>query len=365
MTFFYFELDSTMKQSALNLLTEMNMSAHETLGEYCLISAPKVSLPNGQSCVPQHFFGYNHSLESVESILKNIRFSKHYPIFCAEDGQGIFIQIGIIGRENYQKNIPDRASKIVYGRKWRVEPNLPTSEIIQTVFLAIQKAREHEIRELLTFRSAKSKKISTPFNCHHDLPLMAQCHDMFYSSNDKDTDVFCAQSVQAIFDLLRFDQTRIECVDVTHRHNGQTLVDILFTCPDQHQSPDFAELHGIESTLILKKNNVNELIFKVMDALIELSNNYVEEHFTFNGFARFSRNNCIQSIGEFSINTRLIDDNQINATGKKLISEHNGSVDESRAPVIKLEQQKQRLSQNFEGITLLEGFLPKGFQIDA
>ncbi|WP_148039069.1 hypothetical protein [Marinomonas hwangdonensis] len=354
-----------MKQSALNLLTEMNMSAHETLGEYCLISAPKVSLPNGQSCVPQHFFGYNHSLESVESILKNICFSKHYPIFCAEDGQGIFIQVGIIGRENYQKNIPDRASKIVYGRKWRVEPNLPTSEIIQTVFLAIQKAREHEIRELLTFRSAKSKKISTPFNCHHDLPLMAQCYGMFDSSNDKDTDVFCAQSVQAIFDLLRFDQTRIECVDVTHRHNGQILVDILFTCPDEHQSPDFTELHGIESTLILKKNNVNELIFKVMDALIELSNNYVEEHFTFNGFARFSRNNCIQSIGEFSINTRLIDDNQINATGKKLISEHNGSVDESRAPVIKLEQQKQRLSQNFQGITLLEGFLPKGFQIDA
>ncbi|MCZ2721928.1 hypothetical protein O1D97_09760 [Marinomonas sp. 15G1-11] len=351
-----------MKKSALNLLTKRDISAHEALGEYCLISAPKVSLPNGESCVPQHFYGYDHTLESVESILNKISFSKHYPIFCEDDGQGVIIQIGIIGRENYQKNCPNRASKIVYGRKWRVEPNLSTSEIIQTVFLAIQKAREHEIRELLTLRSSDSNKVSTPFNSHHDLPLMAQCYDLF-EAQTIETETFSIASIQAVFDLLRFDQTTIKCLDVTHRHNGQTLVDFMFTCAEEHQSPDFAELHGIECTLILKQETTNELLYKLMDALIELSNHYVEEHFSFNGFARFSRKNCIQAVGEFSINTRLIDDTQLNAQGKKLISEHNCSVDETRAPVIRLEQQKQRLSQNFEGIQLLEGFLPKGVNI--
>jgi len=367
MTIPFFEIDAYMNKIVLNLPEKKDISITDSLsttevwGEYCLISAPKIDLPNGASCVPQHFYGYDHSLESVESVLNKIEFSKHYPVFCSEDEQGLFIQIGIIGRENYQRHLPNRPSKIVYGRKWRVEPNLPTSEIIQTVFLSIQKAREHEIRELVTLRSTLSGKISTPFNSHHDLPLMAQCRDLFEST--KADTVFSVERVQAIFDLLRFDQTQIKCLEVTHRRNGQTLVDIIFTCADDHQSSDFTELHGVECTLILKQDSENELLFKMIDALIELSNNYVEEHFTFNGFARFSRQHCIQSVGEFSINTRLIDKSKLNEQGKKLISEHNCSVDASRAPAVLLDQQKHRLAPHFAGIDLLEGFLPKGFEV--
>ncbi|MFT2110438.1 hypothetical protein [Marinomonas sp. 2405UD68-3] len=352
-----------MKKSALNLLTKRDISAHEALGEYCLISAPTVSLPNGQTCVPQHFYGYNHTLESVESILSKIQFSKHYPIFCAEDDQGLFLQIGIIGRENYQKKLLDRASKIVYGRKWRVELNLPTSEVIQTAFLAIQKAREHEIRELVTLKSVESGKVSTPFNSHHDLPLMAQSYDLF-EAQDIALEPFSIAYVQSMFNLLRFDQTKIECLDVTKRRNGQTLIDFVFTCAADHQTADFAELHGVECTLILKQETTNELFYKLMDSLIELSNQYVEENFTFNNFPRFSRRNCIQAIGDFSINTRLINDSQLDEQGKKLISEHNCSVDATRAPIIRLEKQKQRLSQNFSDYPLLEGVLPEGVTIN-
>ena len=49
---------------------------------------------------------------------------------------------------------------------------LPSSEIIQTAFLAIKTAREHEVREL--FRLKERGFTCTPFNNHHDLPLMAQ-----------------------------------------------------------------------------------------------------------------------------------------------------------------------------------------------
>lgn len=338
-----------------------DVDTYIALGEYCLISAPIVNLPNGQSCVPQHFYGYNHTLESVESILEHIFFSYQYPIFCAEDEQGLFIQIGIIGRENYQRHIPDRAKKIVYGRKWRVEPNLPTSEIIQTVFLAIKKAREHEIRELVILDSLDGTRASTPFNSHHDLPLMTHCSSFFKYVEGKET--LTIESVQSILNSLCFDQTTIKCMDVMYRRNGNVLIDIVFDVGNVEQDKyiEFSELHGIECTLILKTPSANELLYELMDTLIGLSDRYVEKHFTFNGFNRFSREHDLRQIGEFSINTRLIKSNMLDAKGKKLISEHNCSVDASRAPNIKLDQQRIRLAESFKNKELMEGFLPKGF----
>lgn len=341
--------------------TQQNQSNYVALGEYCLISAPTVSLPNGESCVPQHFYGYNHDLESVESILSQIQFSKHYPIFCAEDDQGLFIQVGIIGRENYQRSNPARAKKIVYGRKWRVEPNLPTSEVIQTAFLALKKAREHEIRELVTLSSMDGNKTSTPFNSHHDLPLMAECRSLFQLADTPS--LLTLHSVQELLDRLRFDQTSIQCVDLIHRPNGKVLVDVIFNIgnKEQDKSIEFSELHGIETTLLLNSSSANELLYALMDTLIQLSDRYVEQHFTFNGFNRFSREHDLRKIGEFSISTRSIQSNQLDEEGRQLITEHNCSVDESRAPSIKLEQQKIRLADSFKDIEMIEGFLPKGF----
>ncbi len=344
-------------------LCQLDIDAHLTLGEYCLISAPVVDLPNGQTCVPQHFYGYHHNLESVEHLLGKISFDQAFPIFCGDDEQGLFIQVGIIGRENYQKHRPDRAKKIVYGRKWRVEPNLPTSEIIQTVFLALKKTREHEIRELFTLKSKDGKSLSTPFNSHHDLPLMAQYAELFDLSLDPNA-LFDMKTVNQTFLRLRFDQTRIECLDMSVRPNGKWLIDIIFHIGNTEQDSqiEFAELHGIECTLILNKACINELVYELMQCLINLSDRYVEEHFNFNSFARFSRDNNIQAVGEFSINIRKIHDDKLNDEGKRLISEHNYQVDESRAPKIKLAQQKERLAPSFQETELMEGILPQGLK---
>lgn len=333
--------------------------AHLALGEYCLIKAPVVSLPNGRSCVPQHFYGYNHSLESVEYLLRQVDFSPNYPLFCAEDDMGLFIQVGVIGRENYQKSRLDRPRKIVYGRKWRVEPNLPTSEIVQSIFLALKKAREHEIRELLTLKSADGQYTSTPFNNHHDLPLMAQCRELFQSpSPSLGMDL---TALQGLCQRLRFNRTPIECHDLVQRKQNQYWVDIAFPIAHhQEDQSDFPELQGVECTLVLSEVSHNSLLYALMDKLIELSDRYVEEHFRFNGFARFSRQHCIEAIGAFSVQTRRLHDNAIDEIGKQLISEHNCSVDASRAPCVSLPLQRQRLNQSFQGLGQLEGFLPVG-----
>ena len=69
--------------------------------------------------------------------------------------------MGVVGHDNYQKQPATGGLKLFFGRKWRVEPELPTSEVIQSVFLAIKKSREHEIREL--FKLTLSGSITTPF----------------------------------------------------------------------------------------------------------------------------------------------------------------------------------------------------------
>ncbi len=115
-------------------------------GEEPLTNAPIIELGNGKSCIPQHYLFYKHSLKSVEQIVALVDFDESYPVFACEDEKGIYVQVGVIGFDNYHRLSSDK--KIVYGRKWRIETQLPSSEIIQTIFLAIKKAREHEIREL-------------------------------------------------------------------------------------------------------------------------------------------------------------------------------------------------------------------------
>lgn len=108
-------------------------------GEQALEYAPSVKLKNGKNCIPQHYLRYEHTLESVQNIILNCHFNKSYLIFASSEGDNIYIQIGIIGYDNYISLSKQSQKKIVYGRKWRVEPELPTSEIIQTIFLALKK----------------------------------------------------------------------------------------------------------------------------------------------------------------------------------------------------------------------------------
>ena len=145
-------------------------------GESPIENAPSVKLDNGGLCIPQHYLRYHHTRQSVERIILDIDYSDRYPVFVCEDDSGLYLQVGIVGYDNYAPRASQSGLKVVYGRKWRVEPQLPTSEIIQTVFLALKKAREHEVRELFRFHHRSGS--TTPFNTHHDLPLMSQNADL-------------------------------------------------------------------------------------------------------------------------------------------------------------------------------------------
>jgi hypothetical protein len=119
-------------------------------GEQPIDNAPFIEVNDNLSCVPQHYLTYSHDRETIEALLAQIDFDERYLLFVDEDGDVPYIQVGIVGYDNYKSEKAQLGKKIVFGRKWRVEPNLPTSEIIQTTFLALKKAAEHELRERLT-----------------------------------------------------------------------------------------------------------------------------------------------------------------------------------------------------------------------
>jgi len=313
-------------------------------GELPLEQAPVVTLANGNDCTPQHFFAFDHTLDSVEKLVGNIEFSANYPVFVSCDNAGVFLQVGVLGYDNYDRSNKFKPQKLVYGRKWRVENNLPTSEVIQTVFLAIKKAREHELREFVTLHDSVTHKTSTPFNCHHDFPLMAANHEMFATQLNKNELDFNEASVNGLLERLRMGGRKIT-LDGFHARARDTILDFTLGFPLGNKTDEFTEFDNSQFTLVLKYGNLNELLHQLMQEFVQVSDRYVEENFLFNGFARFSRQQDIASIGRFSIQTRSIDEKAFNELSKEFFRQHNVMIDATRVPVIFNEAQRKRLGE--------------------
>ncbi len=309
------------------------------LGEAPIQNAPQIELKNGRRCIPQHFLTYQHSRHTIEGILSHIDYDDRYLLFVDQDTDVPFIQVGIVGFDNYKAKTKQPGQKIVFGRKWRVEPNLPTSEIIQTAFLALKKAREHEIRELF---KVKFKGCSaTPFNSHHDLPLLARNRDLVETSHKYFNDLSdCVKSIW--YEGAQFELTQIE-----QRHAHQWLVDIAF------KQDVF--------TLILNKLDENALLYSLMDHLISESDRHVDETFTYEGFARFSRRNSVGALAELSANVRgtFADVNCANAHFDKNLAQEKYDTDSSRVPQLTISPYSDSLRQRLNALDIKTGFIPK------
>ncbi|MDB2437806.1 hypothetical protein N9W89_03760 [Hellea sp.] len=269
------------------------MSEGLNQGERAIDNAPTLTLRNGRSCIPQHYLHYSHSLASVENIIADIEFSDRYPIFVSEKADSLILQIGIVGYDNYRSISKQTGPKIVFGRKWRVERNLPTSEIIQTAFLAIKKAREHEIRELFTLKL--DGKTTTPFNNHHDLPLMARNAEILEKPARSDL------SFKGSLDLVKFDNGHFSLLDTQNLRNGLAAVTLELNMPHPKMHPEFT---SDPIVLLLKSMTPNALLQALIAELIARSDNYVDETFLYRGFARFSPGVDVTAIAQLSADLR-------------------------------------------------------------
>uniref|UniRef100_A0A2A4Z211 Uncharacterized protein n=1 Tax=OCS116 cluster bacterium TaxID=2030921 RepID=A0A2A4Z211_9PROT len=313
-------------------------------GETPIKNAPVIGLSNGEQCIPQHYLKYAHSRKTVESIICDIDYSDQFPIFVCEDATGIYLQVGIIGYDNYGSADRRAQPKIVYGRKWRVEPQLPTSEIIQTAFLAVKCAREHEVRELLRFHHDGGS--TTPFNTHHDLPLICQNADLVSHNSHADDE----------FDLshIRYDHAKLALTEIEEIGSDKWLIEVRVQPSGKTSLP---EIYTRTLHLLIDRLDMNEVYYALMAELLNLSNRHVDENFKYKNAARFSRNNSILSVANLSSTIRRKPQNVAHDFDEDF-TELNYETDKTRVPTLYAGKLGQKINANLAEFDFLTGILP-------
>ncbi|MCJ8300562.1 MAG: hypothetical protein MJK13_16740 [Pseudomonadales bacterium] len=323
------------------------------LGESAIKHAPQIKLSNGESCVPQHYLLYSHCRASVEKIVLDIEYSDNYPIFVAKDKGGVYLQIGIIGVDNYPGKDSTLANKLVYGRKWRVEPVLPTSEVIQTVFLALKTAREHEVRELFSF--CRDDKTTTPFNNHHDLPVLARLAKLLKKMPVKN----CSQTeLQDVLAQLRYDHAKLHLLELQQRSNGSWLIDISIVPTAATQLVELVHKSDpVIVSILLPTLSANQLYYQLMDSFIKLSEQHIENNFSYRGFKRFCRDIDVLKISDLSLQLR-----QKPALTEQLFIKNfkqaNYSTDKTRVPSMATGALRDKILRSLEKFPELQVTMP-------
>ena len=300
------------------------------LGETALPYAPLATLANGHQAVPQQYLQVQRSLENLEHILERIEFSDSYILFAGQNYCDIYLQVGVIGVENYPRNEQERhINKVVYGRRWVIEPSTPTSEVIQTAMLAIKKVREHELREKVTLRIDQNKetngRLTTPFNNHMDLPLMSGNSTLLRA--DTTTKAEFSEQIKATLKNIKVGSLSLEIDQIVDLNEQQTAVVIQ---AQNHTESLFPELLNTRIALVCEQRSESEFLHELMSKLVTMSDLYVEQHFSYQKFTRFSRELCPKKIASFSYETRNIkSDNQYFNDSFKDMSYQ---VDQSKTP---------------------------------
>lgn len=253
-------------------------------GETPMPQAPCVQLVNGKYHIPQHYLQYEQTVESVSAILNDIEAVSDILLFCGQDECGLYLQAGSVGPDNYKRKDEAGDRRIVYGRRWRIDTYIPTSEVIQTAFLAIKKACEHEVRELLTFHDRESGRTGTPFSTHVDLPLMARFPELVM----REANSIKQAPLQKWLQDVRFDGREIKVEEVSIRRNGNLVVDLMFEEDSSRRIRSGFE--QLSMTIVLREFSETSLMHEIIKALIDRSDRLVDEQFRYRGFARFSQN---------------------------------------------------------------------------
>lgn len=304
--------------------------------EMPISGAPTIPVNGGQQCIPQHYLTYEHTYKSVCDIINDIEFDERYPLFVSQEDNALMIQVGIISYDNYKLSSHDEALHIVYGRKWRVEKNLPSAEIIQTALLALQKAKEHELRELFCLFDRVSGKYSTPFNGHHDTPLLVNTLAVVSQNTPSGLTHITRDDLPLLLSLCRFDSQALRVKQCVHIDHQRYVVDI-----ELHRELDISnrdkilcpELQGRCLSLLIESSDANVILNQIMTQLIQLGHQHVSEHFTYRGYRRFSQYTDVFAIGAVSIATR----NKIwsqNPDFSVAVKATNQAVDATRVPIL-------------------------------
>lgn len=338
----------------------IDFSSGTSSAEIPMKYAPSIELPNGYTIIPQHYLRYQQTLNSVCALLNDIQFDDKTLLFAGQDHNGLYLQVGMIGRENYARHDEQRPHKLVYGRKWRIDADTPTSEVIQTAFLAISKAYEHEVRELFTVLDAWQDQMSTPFSCHQDLPLLAANAELIVVEAQP---CLAVAEIKQLLETVKFAQRKIELVNFYEQRSFRYLLLRLGDAPlARQQEGDLAHFNQALLSVTLQQGTASEILFALLDSLLHFNQRWVEENFYYQGFARFSRRLDPQGIAAISVASRPYRRDAKNENFSHAFQHANYEVDRSRVPhwgTGALAKRNREILQTYQG---LQGHLPINIQ---
>ena len=346
----------------------MNVIAFKTVeeehfncfGERALPYAPKIELADGSSAVPQQFIEVQRDLASVEKILAEISLPDDYLLFAGQIDSVVFLQVGAIGCENYPAGSAEseKSAKIVYGRRWLLEPTTPTSEVIQTAYLAVKKVREHELREHIFWLSKKNQQgkmqRATPFNSHLDLPLMAQHRADMYVDEQL---LMNSADVTSLLTIFRVASYKPELFNMSTLANGEALFQLKLVLCDVDEKSDeaFPELLNQSLSFVCRAAE-NEFLHALFASVLQCSDRYVEQQFAYQGFARFSTELSVQKKADFSFLTR--NPKAVDARFKSHFDDMSYEVDASKAPSFNRGALGEKQHCELKAYDDLQGYLP-------
>jgi hypothetical protein len=323
-------------------------------GESPMPGAPTVTV-DGTKVTPSQYKLYNQTVDAVQEVVSKLTYKPNMHVFVSSDGdkpgEGVYIQVGIVGPDNYPIHGKDLPEKIVYGRKWRVEKLLPTSELIQTVMLALKGAEEHEARERMVIGGY------TPLNNHLDVPLLQQYLETHEGKPEAPvTDVASAQKA---FDSIHYAGCKVEVMELEHRKTGKTLVDV-----ELKGDPEFGrvskDFDGKQMTLVADGDTPSQLIYALMDSVLHETNRGIEENFKFDGFARFSRDISVDQLRDFNAFSRNARNFQPAPGFADVAKALNRGIDAERPPIFMAGPANDPAKADIESRPDLLGAKPKG-----
>jgi len=318
----------TMTVPIFTAVVPLSRAFANEYGETPLAYAPHICLNDCGAVVPQQYLDVERTLTNLENILADVTVPKGFLLFAGQGDGGLFILVAVFGEENYrQASSLVSEDKIVYGRRWMIEPTTPTSEVVQTAMLAIKKAREHELREKFVVSINAKSVNTTPFNCHQDLPLMVANKQRM--SRDIHDAPFGESAINALLRNVKIDGLTLQ-LNTILALGERSVVDISVQQCDE--SITFSELNGRSLTVVCEEPSISHFMHQLFNACLSCSDRYVEENTFFKGFARFSHDVSPQAIAEFSYLTRSVkaQDHRFD----NLFKDMSYRVDSAKAPII-------------------------------
>lgn len=87
------------------------------------------------------------TLEELKAVLQDITY-KDWTFRIGKMGDGFFLQVQFTSNSNDETE----GLELKRGRKWHLSPYMSKSEVVQTAFLAVMTAEEHETRQGFKYR---------------------------------------------------------------------------------------------------------------------------------------------------------------------------------------------------------------------